>query len=89
MTDQHLHTPADELACDEAVEIITDYLEGAMSKRDAKRLERHAETCPGCTEYLEQMRTIAASLGGLTDESLSPEMRDRLLAAFRTPDAAP
>ena len=31
------------------------------------------------------MRTIAASLGGLTDESLSPEMRDRLLAAFRHP----
>ena len=25
-----------------------------------ERYERHLETCPGCTEYLDQMRTIAA-----------------------------
>jgi anti-sigma factor RsiW len=83
MTDQRVDTPASELACNEVVEIVTDYLEGALFPRDARRFEHHLETCPGCTEYLEQMRTIAGSLEGLTEESLPAEVRDRLVAAFR------
>ena len=35
-----------------------------------------SSTCPGCTEYLEQLRAVAGSLGGLTDESFPPEMRE-------------
>ena len=62
---------------------MTDYLEGAMPAAEAARLERHIETCPGCTEYLDQMRTIAGSLGGLAGDSIPAEMRDGLIAAFR------
>jgi anti-sigma factor RsiW len=76
-------TEADGLACIEAVELITDYLEGALPPADARRLERHLETCPGCTEYLDQMRTVAGSLGGLSEESIPAEMRDGLIAAYR------
>ena len=65
------------------VEIVTDYLDGALPPEEEKRLERHLETCPGCTEYLEQMRTIAGSLRGLDVQSLSVEMRDSLIATFR------
>jgi anti-sigma factor RsiW len=77
------HTHADDLACTEEVEIMTDYLEGALPGAEARRLERHLETCPGCTEYLEQMRTVAGSLGGLTEDSIPADMRDSLIAAFR------
>jgi anti-sigma factor RsiW len=77
------HTQADDLVCTEEVEMITDYLEDALPAREVERLERHLETCPGCTEYLEQMRTVAGSLGGLTEASLPAEMRDRLIDAFR------
>ena len=73
----------DDLACIEVVEIMTDYLEDALPAAEARRLEHHLETCPGCTDYLEQMRTIAGSLGGLDEQSLSAEMRDRVIAAFR------
>jgi anti-sigma factor RsiW len=76
-------TEAEELACIEQVELITDYLEGALPPAEARRLEQHLETCPGCTEYLHQIRTIAGSLGGLREESLPAEVRDGLLAAFR------
>ena len=58
--------PPDDLACTEEVELMTDYLEGALPDAERRRLELHLETCPGCTEYLEQMRTVAGSLGGLT-----------------------
>jgi anti-sigma factor RsiW len=80
------HEPADDrpdLACTEEVEIMTDYLEGALPVAEARRLERHLKTCPGCTEYLEQMRTIAGGLGGLGEDSIPAAMRDDLIAAFR------
>lgn len=79
----HEHSHADDLACTEEVEIMTDYLEGALPAAEARRLERHLQTCPGCTEYLEQMRTVAGSLGGLTEDSIPAEMRGGLIAAFR------
>jgi anti-sigma factor RsiW len=83
MADEPLHSHAQDLACTEVVEIITDYLEGSLPAAEEQRLERHLETCPGCSEYLEQMRTLAGSLGGLTEGSLPAEMRDGLVAAFR------
>jgi anti-sigma factor RsiW len=72
----------DELACIDVVEIVTDYLEGALPPDDARRLERHLETCPGCTDYLEQMSAVAGSLGRLTEASLPAGARDALIAAF-------
>jgi anti-sigma factor RsiW len=83
VTHRHLDTPAADLACAKVVEIVTDYLEGALSAPEARRLERHLETCPGCTEYLDQMRTIAGSLGGLDADSIPAGMRDAVIAAFR------
>jgi anti-sigma factor RsiW len=78
-----IDTNADDLACNEVVEIVTDYLEGALPAADARRLERHLETCPGCTEYVEQMRAIAGELGGLAEDPLAVQVRDGLIAAFR------
>ena len=80
---------AEDLACIREVEIVTDYLEGALPVGEARRLERHVATCPGCTEYLAQMRAIAGSLGGLAGDSIPPAMRDRLVAGFHgsRPDA--
>jgi anti-sigma factor (TIGR02949 family) len=74
---------AEDLVCVEVVELVTDYLEGALPDAQARRLERHLGTCPGCAEYLEQLRTVAGSLRGVTDESFPPEMRDRVMADFR------
>jgi anti-sigma factor RsiW len=82
VTDERAHRERD-LACIEEVELITDYLEGALPDVDVRRLEAHLETCPGCTEYLAQMRSIAGSLGGLRERSIPPELRNSVLAAFR------
>jgi anti-sigma factor RsiW len=88
MTHEPAHPP-DDLPCTEAVELMTDYLESALSAVVARRLERHLAGCPGCTEYLEQMRTIAGSLDGLSEESIPSQMRDGLVAAFRDLSANP
>jgi anti-sigma factor (TIGR02949 family) len=83
MAEDPVHNHADDLACVHVVEIVTDYLEGALPAEEAQRLERHLGTCPGCAEYLEQLRAVSGSLRGLTEESFPAELRDGLIADFR------
>ncbi len=71
------------LACQELVEIVTDYLEGTIPEHDRARFDAHILTCPGCREYVEQMRTTLRLTGRLTVDSISPGARDQLLQAFR------
>jgi anti-sigma factor RsiW len=71
-----------QMACQELVEMVTDYLDGALPEADVARLERHLEGCDGCTAYLEQIRVTIAVLGHLPPESLTPEATEKLMAAF-------
>ena len=71
------------LTCREVVELVTDYLEGALSWRQRRRVERHLSGCDGCTAYLEQMRVTLAAVGTVSEESLEPAAREALLHAFR------
>jgi anti-sigma factor RsiW len=64
-----------EIPCQEVVELVTDYLEGALSRRDRRRFEHHLAGCPHCTAYLEQMRETLRLTGELVPEDLSPEMQ--------------
>jgi anti-sigma factor RsiW len=75
--------PNDEMACRELVEVVTDYLEGALGDDDRRRLESHLEECPYCAEYVAQMRETVAALGEISPDSLTPETRRDLLDAFR------
>jgi anti-sigma factor RsiW len=75
--------PSDDMVCQELVEVVTDYLEAALPAEDRERFEAHLRDCPFCTEYVEQMRQVASSLGGLSAESIAPEKREALLEAFR------
>jgi anti-sigma factor RsiW len=72
----------EDLACVEVVEIITDYLEGALPDLERRRLEHHLAGCPGCAEYLAQMREVAGSLDGLRDDAVPAHLRAAVLAAF-------
>ena len=70
-------------SCKEVVEIVTDYLEGAMSPRDRERFDAHLSSCEGCTNYVEQMRETIRLTGMLTEEQVPVEQRERLREAFR------
>ena len=71
------------LACQEIVELVTDYLEGAMDAPLRASFEAHLAGCPHCTHYLEQMRALIQVAGTIAAEDLSPELRSGLLDAFR------
>jgi anti-sigma factor RsiW len=74
----------DYLTCREMVELVTEYLEGAMGPRERTIFEAHLAVCPGCTAYLEQMRATVSLVGKLTEEHISPEAERDLLEAFRS-----
>jgi anti-sigma factor RsiW len=71
------------LSCDEFVELVTAYLEGALDAETERRFVAHLAECDGCDQYLSQMRAIRDALGELPADRLGGQARDRLLAAFR------
>ncbi len=71
------------LSCQQVVELVTDYLEGNLSRRDRRRFEKHLKACDGCSRYIEQMRLTIRAVGRLEETHISARARDELLTAFR------
>jgi anti-sigma factor RsiW len=72
-----------DMACQQAVELVTDYLEGALSRRDRRRFRKHLRGCPNCSAYLEQIRVTIALVGSIEPDELTPEAREDLTDLFR------
>jgi anti-sigma factor RsiW len=73
----------DHLSCQEVVELVTDYLDGALSGDDAALFEQHLNFCEGCVWYVDQIRTTVEALGEVREEDIPPEAKESLMAAFR------
>jgi anti-sigma factor RsiW len=71
------------LVCRELVELVSDYLEGALSDVQRTRFEAHIAGCENCTGYVRQMRETLSLMGELPPGSLSPQAQRDLLDAFR------
>jgi predicted anti-sigma-YlaC factor YlaD len=72
------------MSCRELVELVTDYLDGALDQADVQRLEEHIEVCGPCADYIEQVRSTArmAAEAAAAELELRPD-REALLGAFR------
>ena len=77
------HQDAPDVACRDVVELVTDYLEGALDPVTAAAVRRHLSDCPGCDDYLAQMRATISATGQVPLESLSERAKADLVAAFR------
>jgi anti-sigma factor RsiW len=76
-------TAQEEMSCKELVELVTDYLEGALPQGERARFEEHLQQCPGCDTYLDQMRHVIRTLGRLSEDSVSPAAKATFLETFR------
>ena len=74
----------EQLSCQELVELVTDYLEGALPADERERFEQHVAGCTGCNEYLAQMRRTIELTGTLSPAALTAEVEQALLEAFRS-----
>jgi anti-sigma factor RsiW len=71
------------ISCREVVEIVTDYLDGALTAEDRARMDAHLEACPPCLLYVEQIRTTRRLAAEAEAEREQRPDREALLAAFR------
>ena len=71
------------LVCRQAVELMTDYLDGRLTSADVLRLEVHLAGCPHCSEYLAQLRITIDALGHAEPDDLSDDAVDDLVHLYR------
>jgi predicted anti-sigma-YlaC factor YlaD len=72
-----------DIVCQQAVELVTDYLDGALSRREQERFETHLRRCPNCAAYLEQIQITIRLAGQIEPEDLTPEARQDLIELYR------
>jgi anti-sigma factor RsiW len=72
-----------DLVCQQAVELVTAYLEGALSRRERRRFEAHLRACPNCSAYLEQIKLTIELSGTFEPDDLTPDARQDLTDLYR------
>jgi anti-sigma factor RsiW len=72
-----------EIVCRQAVELMSDYVDGLLDEADRARLEAHLAGCPHCSEYLAQIRDVVAAAGRVEPDDLPPEAVDELVSLYR------
>ena len=96
-------TTVEEMACQELVERVTEYLDVALTDADRMRFEEHVDACPGCEEVLQQFQAVIQLTGHLELGRIAAVLHcplgephpyfagrsryDTELAAMRTPEA--
>jgi anti-sigma factor RsiW len=91
MTDEQ-RPPGLTVPCQEIVQLVTDYLEGALDPDLTAEVEAHLRLCDGCDIYVEQMRATIRTLGTVPVATLSETAQAELVRAFgdlRGPADAP
>jgi anti-sigma factor RsiW len=71
------------IECRQAVELVSDYLDGKLSRTNRRTLERHLSKCDGCTEYVRQMRITIELTGKVEPDDLEPSTLDGLVDLFQ------
>ena len=69
--------------CNELVELVTAYLDGALDPDTRSRFDRHLLECDGCENYLAQFVQTVRTVGEIREGALDPAFRKRLLDAFK------
>lgn len=75
---------AHDITCRQLVEVITDFLEGALPVEERDVIERHLAMCAWCETYLDQVRHTLTVVGRLREDDVPPPMLDALAHLFVT-----
>lgn len=66
------------MTCQEQVELLADYLEGALTPETAKALERHLDGCVSCLNFITTYKAASAWAREVTYEEMPEELKARL-----------
>ena len=76
-------TGPDDIPCQELVELVTAYLDGALDETIRTRVEVHLVACAGCENYVDQVRRTVGATAAVAPDEVAPEQLGALLDAFR------
>ena len=71
------------MTCEHLVQLVTDYLEGALSESERERFEEHIAECPMCEDHLDRMRGLIGQLGALRERDIDPALLAEMQLRFR------
>lgn len=66
------------VTCREAIAILADYLEAALTPETLEALERHLHDCPPCVAYVNTYRRTRDLTAAAQRMAMPPEMRERV-----------
>ena len=72
-----------DLACNELVELVTEYLEDTLPSAERARFDAHLTECPDCVEYVAQMQRTIVAVGLSAAELERTPAIAALLRVFR------
>lgn len=72
-----------DLTCEQAVGLVTAYLDGVLSLADSDRFEQHLAECPHCREHLKQIEAAILVTGEIRADDLDPLAREDLMDLYR------
>ena len=82
-----MHEPTGEFehgyTCQEVVDLAAEFIDGAMPPDGATLFEMHLNFCDGCFYFIDQVRETAAMAARLSEESVPPDVKVKLVDAFR------
>ena len=74
------------ISCADALELMTNHLEGALSEADAARMHAHLAGCQPCSVFLDQLRATIAVVHDAGQEqefAVDPKRVESLVDLFR------
>lgn len=71
------------MECQELVERVTDYLDGALSRTDDARLHDHISVCYACVAHLGEYKVMLDLMAEAPVEPIAPDFEAGLLGLHR------
>jgi anti-sigma factor (TIGR02949 family) len=75
-----------EIGCPECMDLLADYVDGALPREQAELLEWHLEGCPPCVAFLNTYKGTVDAAKRLRQTTLPVELRDKLIAFLQRSD---
>ncbi len=66
------------ISCEEALEIMFEYIDGVLAGKHQSELEQHIETCRGCLKKVEFQLKLKKRLTKVKPVSISKKLSNRL-----------
>jgi anti-sigma factor RsiW len=72
-----------DIVCVSGVELLMEYLEGALAPDVRAAIEAHVAACPRCEAFIASYREIPRVMRDATRIEMPPDLESSLLGALR------